>query len=48
MSFPDTTVKIFAKYKGQVILVKDAIDSQIATDNRDAAMSLLFFIQQRL
>ncbi len=48
MLFPNRTLKIFAKFKVQVMLVKDATDLPIATDNRHAAMSPLGFIQQRL
>ena len=48
MLFPSKTTKIFAKFKVQVVRVKDATDSRIATDNRHAAMSPLGFIQQRL
>ena len=48
MSFPNRTTKIFAKFKVQVVLVKDATDLPIATDNRHATISPCGFIQQRL
>ena len=48
MSFPNRPLKISAKFKVQVMLVKDATDLPIATDNRYAAMRPLGFIQQRL